>query len=114
MISASARAVTWLAFGILYHRCSVKEFLQKLNGNFSFQQHDLTVGKQQNENKDGQIKIISSHAITSLSLCRYLHKRKIPLEIAEKFCREVYFELYNKQYAALGFFQLLRRLRTPQ
>ena len=36
-------------------------------------------------------------------LIRYLHKRRIPVNIATKFCKEIDYELYGKQYYAIGF-----------
>jgi Toprim domain-containing protein len=36
-------------------------------------------------------------------LIRYLHKRRIPVDIAKKFCREIDYELYGKNYYAIGF-----------
>ena len=41
--------------------------------------------------------------ISSLVLIRYLHKRNIPLSLAEKYCREIIFRLYDKTHVALGF-----------
>ncbi len=47
--------------------------------------------------------MIAAKPITHPALCRYLDARKIPLEIAKKYCKEVDFELYNKKYFAIGF-----------
>jgi hypothetical protein len=32
-----------------------------------------------------------------------LHKRRIPVDIATKFCKEVDYELYGKNCCAIGF-----------
>ncbi len=87
-------------FGILYHRCTVSELLKKMNS-FSFHQHDTSLKKEDEEAK--KIRVISEREITSLVLSRYLHKRRIPLEIASGFCREISYELYGKNYYAIGF-----------
>ncbi|GAC1593305.1 MAG: hypothetical protein NVS3B8_07020 [Chitinophagaceae bacterium] len=63
-------------FGILYHRCTVKEFLEH---------------------------VISSAAITDSGLLQYLKERQIPLFVASQFCEQVCFELYNKKQLAIGF-----------
>jgi hypothetical protein len=52
---------------------------------FSFQQQNTSFKKEEDEAK--KIKIISEHEITSLVLIRYLHKRRIPIEIGAKFCK---------------------------
>src|SRR6266542_4906951 len=88
-------------FGILYHKCTVSELLKKLNKSFSIQQPD-TYPKHQNEEAK-KIKIIAAHEIISLSLIRYSHKRRIPLHLAAKFCKEIDYELYGKKYFAIGF-----------
>ncbi len=88
-------------FGILYHKCSVRELLNKLNKSFSFQEQNIHVKQEDEEAK--KIVIIKEHKISSFILLRYLHKRRIPVDIAKQFCREVDYELYGKRYYAIGF-----------
>lgn len=88
-------------FGIQYHKCTVSELLKKMRDSFSFHQHRNII---QNEEEDAKkIKIINEREITSLVLIRYLHKRRIPVELAAKFCREINYQLYGKTYYAIGF-----------
>jgi len=94
-------------FGMLYYQCSVRELLQKLNTPSSFQQPSPALSPNP-EKKDPayekrRIKILSEKAIESLALIHYLNSRKIPVELADKFCRQVDFELYDKKITALGF-----------
>jgi hypothetical protein len=88
-------------FGIQYHHCSVSDFLKKMSGSFSFQQQK-SIPKQQDEEVK-KITIINVKEISSLVLIRYLHNRRIPVEIARKFCKEIDYELYGKSYYAIGF-----------
>lgn len=88
-------------FGILYHRCSVSEFLKKMNTSFSFHQQKTQSNQEHEEGK--KIKVIQAKEISSLVLIRYLHRRRIPVDIATKFCREIDYELYGKKYYAIGF-----------
>ncbi len=88
-------------FGILYHRCSVAEFLKKMNANFSFRQQIVQTNIKDEEAK--KIKVIAAKEISSLVLIRYLHKRRIPVDIASKFCKEIDYELYGRRYYAIGF-----------
>jgi hypothetical protein len=46
---------------------------------------------------------VHEREISSLVLIRYLHKRRIPVDLAMKFCKEIDYELYGKQYYAIGF-----------
>ncbi len=86
-------------FGVLYHSCSVKEFLEKLDNNLSFHQQPLQYKNQE----ESPIKILSESKLISLSLLKYLKQRRIAEEVANKYCREISFSLHNKVYSAIGF-----------
>jgi hypothetical protein len=88
-------------FGILYHHCSVSELLKKIGKSFSPQQPNVQAKQENEESK--KIKVINAKEISSLVLVRYLYKRRIPVNIASKFCREIDYELYGKRYYAIGF-----------
>lgn len=97
-------------FGILYHHCSVREFLQKLQKTSSFQQPDQHLHTEQNSHPSGshgkeknKIKILSVSPIEDPALIHYLTARNIPMQMARQHCRQVDFELYGKQLTALGF-----------
>jgi hypothetical protein len=96
-------------FGILYHQCNVSQLIKKLQDYFSFHRQTLTVQQplantqKLSEALEPKIKVIAAKPLTHPSLCRYLDDRKIPLEIATKYCREVEFELNSKRYFAIGF-----------
>jgi hypothetical protein len=96
--------------GILYHNCSFKELMEKLREIFSFhlpmptvQQHYSGTQIRTDNALEPAIKVIAAKPITHPALCRYLMTRKIPLGIAEKYCKEVYYELNDKKYFAIGF-----------
>jgi hypothetical protein len=86
-------------FGLLYHKCSVKELLEKLSGNFSFHQPV----KQSEVAIESSIKIISQKEIASFSLLRYLRQRRISESVAKKYCSEISFEIKGKLNSAIGF-----------
>ena len=94
-------------FGKLYHNCSIKELLQRLQSDrtniFSFQQQRPAVEKKDAPVNEGEITVTDNREIKSLSIVKYLHERKISLEIANQFCSEVDFNLYGKKYTAVGF-----------
>ena len=90
-------------FGILYYKCSVKEFLQKmLVDDFSFHQQ-TPVKSQEKEEHENKIIITGSYPIKNMALAYYLQERKIPLEVARLYCSEVHYQLNNKEYYAIGF-----------
>ncbi|MDT0678723.1 toprim domain-containing protein [Autumnicola musiva] len=89
-------------FGIAHYGCSVGEFLKKLNGGFSFQKPFKNRSKIENQ-PEHQLKISKDVELNSHALIRYLKQRKIPVEIATQYCREVRYELNAKNYYGIGF-----------
>ncbi|RKD15135.1 DNA primase [Pelobium manganitolerans] len=89
-------------FAILFHGCTVAELLQNLNGNFSLHKpvSQQTFPKQEQEK---QIKILGDFVLSSNVLLRYLQQRRIPIDIADRYCREVRYELNGKVYYGIGF-----------
>jgi DNA primase len=91
-------------FAILYNNCTVGEFLHQLGGNLSFQKplikHSHEPGKCDVESK---IKILQEKTVSSFSLLRYLNQRRLPIELVERYCREVKYELNGKEYFGIGF-----------
>ena len=89
-------------FAILYHGCTVAELLQNLSGNLSFQKPSLqqSITRPEPEN---QIKILGDFILSSTALLRYLQQRRIPVDIADRYCREVRYELNGKVYYGIGF-----------
>ena len=89
-------------FAILYHNCTVGEFLKMVQNDFYFHRQPVLEPIKEKE-QESLIKILYDKTISSLVLIRYLHKRNIPLSVAEKYCSEIIYRLNNKTYAALGF-----------
>lgn len=89
-------------FAILYHGCTVSELLQNLSGNLSIQKPSLQQSFTRPE-PENQIKILGDFILSSSVLLRYLQQRRIPVDIAERYCREVRYELNGKAYYGIGF-----------
>ncbi len=86
-------------FAVLYHNCSVKDFLGKLDSGLSFHQRtNLPLIPE-----ESPIKIISEKDLVSLSLLNYIKQRRIAEHVARKYCREIIFTLHSKTYSAIGF-----------
>ena len=77
--------------------------MQKLTSPFSLGQQQPLQKQSVNVDDDSQLKVIREDTIRSVALIRYLHKRRIPVSIAQKFCREISYELHGKNYYAIGF-----------
>ncbi|BBE20057.1 DNA primase [Aquipluma nitroreducens] len=89
-------------FGIEYHHCTFGELLNKLSGNLSFQKPHAQMVKSVYE-QEPKIKVLSDFELTSYALLGYLEQRHIPIEIAQKYCREIRYELNGKTYYGIGF-----------
>jgi hypothetical protein len=105
-------------FGIRYFNCCVSDFLAHLtlyrgNSTLSFQQPVLPqpllpgVVKPEDEKKEriggAKIIVLEVRPLAAKSLVNYLQKRCIPLPLANQFCHEVDFKLYDKKYTVIGF-----------
>lgn len=90
-------------FAILYHGCTVGEFLQQLAGNLSLQKPVFNAPISQAEQEDNRIKILGDFSLSSYALLRYLEQRRIAVDIADKYCRELRYELNDKTYYGIGF-----------
>lgn len=92
-------------FGILYHRCTVANFLNKLEGSAIALSK---TGRQTQSNaidavEKNEIKVMSVRTLFSFPLLHYLEKRKIPKTIADQYCSEIAYKLHDKNYYAIGF-----------
>lgn len=92
-------------FGVRFFSCSVSELLEKLSQrsgqHFSF--HPPSTAGEKKAPDDGKILILDERRLAAQPLLDYLKMRSIPLEIAQAFCREIEFRLYDKQHTVIGF-----------
>lgn len=86
-------------FATLFHHCSVREFLEKLSGNFSFHPPH----KKDLHEEPSPLKILSVKELNFLPLLRYVSERRIHLETAKKYCKEIHFSVHEKIYSTIGF-----------
>lgn len=90
-------------FAILYHNCTVGEFLNEINRDFFFHQPLQLAGKKNEENAESKIEILSEKTLSAFALERYLTHRRIPITIAKDYCNEVSYKLSNREYYSIGF-----------
>lgn len=101
-------------FGARYFNCHVKDFLTRLSEEnlkrgFSFHQRDFTntrpmpVAGEKEKDNGGKIIIVATRQLADPRLIEYLESRCIPLEIANRYCKEVDFTINDKLQTAIGF-----------
>ncbi len=88
-------------FFIHYLKTDVKGVLKYFNENSSsFQQ-------QKNSNDilppKNNYSVLELKKITSFPLIQYLNGRKLPLEIVNRYCKEIHYKLNDKKYYAIAF-----------
>ena len=86
---------------VAMENCSVREALDLIDedlSSFSFQQQPVTTKVK----KDEGIRILRTSRIENQGLISYLRERKIPLEVARRYCREVRYGFKNYEFLALG------------
>ncbi|MBO9203237.1 MULTISPECIES: CHC2 zinc finger domain-containing protein [Niastella] len=104
-------------FGTIYHNCTITEVLSKLS---AFQNHSTLslhpptisgetassssqLAGERKESTDSKILAVAVRPLSANALFEYIEKRKIPLDVADQYCREVDFVLYGKQQTVIGF-----------
>jgi hypothetical protein len=92
-------------FGLAYFNCTVRELIDKIRPDFSFQQHERRKRSAGGEHveKESRITILSDRDLYAYSLINYLHERRIPVSISQLFCREVSYRLNGRNYFGIGF-----------
>ncbi|WP_373060375.1 toprim domain-containing protein [Zunongwangia sp. H14] len=79
--------------------CSVKEALEFLEEETIIPFFDVPILQLPSENK---IEIIAIEPLKHLALKGYLRCRNIPLEIARRYCKEIWYRMNNREYFAIG------------
>jgi 5S rRNA maturation endonuclease (ribonuclease M5) len=90
-------------FVMLILKCTVKEALEFLNDDiniFSFHQHPKIYPKLKPERS---YEIIKVKPLSNEALIQYLKFRKIKIEIAKQYCKEIYYKLEDKNYFTIAF-----------
>lgn len=97
-------------FAARFFNCDTTEAAKKIlelqgHNDFSFHQQP-TISRQAGEKKESdqsRIHIVDIRPLQNNILLDYLDQRKIPMAVADVFCKEVDFSLYGKQHTAIGF-----------
>lgn len=95
------------AFAMLYYRCTPDEFLDSLAGQIELQpfqaqahQKDIIALKEPQHSPTFIEKVRTS--ICDLSLINFLRQRRIPLHIADQYCKEIHYKIDGHIYCGLG------------
>ncbi|MDT0642743.1 toprim domain-containing protein [Zunongwangia sp. F363] len=84
--------------------CSVKEALDYLQADTFISR--FSVPKQQFGSKN-KIELIAVGNLKHLALKSYLRSRNIPLKVARRYCKQIWYRLNNREYFAVGLENIL-------
>ncbi|MGV0997118.1 toprim domain-containing protein [Empedobacter falsenii] len=88
-------------FYLHYLKTDLKGVLKYFNNNsFSFQQQKVSNAILTPKNN---YNVLELKKITLFPLIKYLDERKLPLEIVNRYCKEIHYKLNDKKYYAIAF-----------
>lgn len=90
-------------FAIQYHNCTIGEWLQRIEMHLPFQPPLRAAPEKSLASPEKGITILEDKPLNALSLYRYLNQRRIPLPVAQAFCREITYTINGRTYTAIGF-----------
>lgn len=94
---------TLVDFGVKYFDCTIKELLLKFSTPIPIVSFVAQKNPSETEPIEASIKLVEIRAIDSPGLVHYLRERRIALNVAQKYCCEVVFQIRNREYYAIGF-----------
>lgn len=89
-------------FAIRYKGCTIGEFLKSMDS-FSMSSTTGTRIQHNNEKSPQAIKILENKSLRHDALLNYLQSRRISIAIADRYLRELHFEINGNPYFGLGF-----------
>lgn len=90
-------------FGIRYHKCDVKNLLQLLSGSAANNRFVPRTPSSIGKESEPKLLVLDEKPILSDRLLLYLRNRRIPLDVAREYLKEIKYEVNGKPYYALGF-----------
>ncbi len=95
---------TLVDLGTQMFNCSVKEFLSRIqNEHFSFQPPSPKETSIRPRGANCSVELIKVQELQNQNLKNYIKSRRISLQLAAKFLKEVHFKVKGNIYYALGF-----------
>lgn len=90
-------------FALRFQDCTIAELLDSLSLGSNRVFKSRKVERKAFAAREPKIIIDRVCSIRSIALFRYLESRRIPIAVADQYCREVSFRLKDKNYFAIGF-----------
>lgn len=89
--------------GIRLFDCTIPQFLEMLLGDSALTHIPIIERKPVTAEPEGKVEILRVRKLSHIALKNYLGDRRIPLGIAELYCKQVHFSIRDREYFAVGF-----------
>lgn len=85
------------------HKCSLVQAIDTFNGKPNIQPR-FSIGNNETKNSSqSRIEVIGSTKLCHPNLIEYFTQRRINLNIAKKYCKEIHYRIADKKFYAIGF-----------
>lgn len=89
-------------FAVLYYSCTVGELVGSITSDASFQKANI-LHVQPGRSHENKLTIVQVRRLTSMALISYMRHRRIPVNIADCYCRELHYKVDEREYYGVGF-----------
>ncbi|MGH2622734.1 MAG: toprim domain-containing protein, partial [Sphingobacterium sp.] len=89
-------------FAIRLHHCSVSELLANFQSIKSLTKNKVVYPPNMHK-PESKLEIKAIHNLRSEWLLKYLQERKISIQIADQYCKEITYKIHLKTYKGIGF-----------
>src|SRR5690606_34925056 len=89
-------------FAIRLHECSMSEILANFQSNKSLTKNKVAYPATMHK-PENKLEIKAIHNLRSECLLKYLQERKISIQIADQYCKEITYKIHLKTYKDIGF-----------
>lgn len=86
-------------FGVLYFNCAVRTLLSSFQGRV----WNLHIADRFPAQLSSPLELTHTEILRTNALVQYLAIRGIPLDLAQKYCKQVSYTVYGKKYFGIGF-----------
>jgi len=93
---------SFIDFAILYYDCTVGDLLRSLTLE-PFFQRQFSSSILQPKSPESKLTVVEDCRLTSAALINYMRHRRIPLDIVDRYCREVRYKVDDREYYGIGF-----------
>lgn len=90
-------------FAIKYHNWTIAGLLNSFSSTAIAHYGTRSSVKTIQQKPEPAIKILKEKPLYAYALLSYLRDRRVPMEIADRYCREVWYTLHGNSYYAIGF-----------